>query len=122
MEPMESPRSPQEPMPPSGPPPSDPAAAYQPLSADAGANLDLTSDPVRAEVVEPPLAEATPPEPPPSRPYRRRVAVPLFLFLLTCLSTFLAGATDFMPPGYFVRAVGIIGPSPSLMPLRRALY
>src|SRR5688572_9797901 len=97
MEAMESTRSPQEPMPASGFAPSEPPSASRPFPADAGANLDLTSDPVRAEVVEPPLAEATPPEPLPSRPYRRRVAVPLFLFLLTCFSTFLAGATNFMP-------------------------
>ena len=92
----------------------------------AGSALDVASEPVLAETVQPPVAE---PEPPP-RVYRRRVGLPVILFLLTCASTFLAGATHYLPMVYCGWAVGInmddngLGPftPPTLMPLRRALY
>src|SRR5688572_5457394 len=46
----------------------------------------------QSEMVQAELADA------PSPPHRRRrVLVPLVLFLLTCASTFLAGATGWMP-------------------------
>ncbi len=37
---------------------------------------------------------------PRQRPIRRRIRTPLILFILTCLSTFLAGASNWMPPYY----------------------
>src|SRR5688500_5834126 len=47
------------------------------------------------------------PDPPPSEeragPVRRRVWLPIFLFLLTMASTFVAGATGWIPQGYIFR-------------------
>ena len=45
------------------------------------------------------------------RPRRRRIFLPLFLFVATCLSTFLAGALDWNPAGFLIdepaaRAIG----------------
>jgi membrane-associated protease RseP (regulator of RpoE activity) len=45
-----------------------------------------------SEIVQAELAE----QPPPVR-YRRRATVPIILFLLTCASTFFAGATGWLP-------------------------
>ena len=90
----------------------------------AGSALDVASEPVPVEVVEPSAAE---PGAPP-RVYRRRVGLPVVLFLLTCASTFLAGATQYVPMLYGGWAMGFNldgGPlwiQPTLMPLRRALY
>ncbi len=44
-------------------------------------------------------------------PPRRRIFLPLFLFVATCLSTFLAGALDWNPAGFLIdepaaRAIG----------------
>lgn len=46
-------------------------------------------------------------DPPPRRPLilRRRVQLPIVLFLLTCLSTWFAGATKWMPFHYLSEAV-----------------
>lgn len=42
--------------------------------------------------------------PPSAAPRRRRRRLPLILFLLTCASTFLAGAADWMPGEYLYRS------------------
>ena len=76
---------------------------------------------VRAELAD---AEPAPP------PRRRRIGLPLLLFVLTCLSTFLAGATQYEPGVLFWRAVenplikGLptIGESLDFMPLREEIY
>jgi Zn-dependent protease len=94
----------------------------------AGSALDVASEPVPAEVVQPPIAEPLDETQPPRRAYRRRVGLPLGLFLLTCASTFLAGATQYMPMEHGFAAIGLdimrnFEPiTPTLMPLRRALY
>src|SRR5206468_4304317 len=49
-----------------------------------------TTEIVRAELAEPITAQMVPER-------RRRVVLPLVLFLLTCASTFFAGATGWMP-------------------------
>ena len=68
--------------------------------------------------------------------FRRRVRLPIILFLLTCFSTFLAGATNWDPgtallgtvfqsrlveasPGVYVQWPVV---EPDLMPLRRVIY
>jgi Zn-dependent protease len=63
----------------------------------------------------------------PSRPRRRRIRLPVILFLLTCASTFLAGATNFAPDRHFFHAIGIHPDTfamqqPTLMPLRESIY
>jgi hypothetical protein len=93
---------------------------------EAGAKLDVTSDPAQAKVAEPAQGE---PERPP-RKYRRRIGLPIFLFLLTCFSTFLAGSTQFITIPYVAKALGIgmnsngwpVAIEPSAMPLRRMIY
>ena len=60
---------------------------------------------------------AASPPPRPKSPRRRRRALPLALFLLTCVSTFFAGATNWLPTYYLFSCVGTM----SLMPLRRAM-
>jgi hypothetical protein len=73
------------------------------------------------------VASPSPAEPTPNPPLGgRRYRLPLILFLLTCLSTFLAGATAFNPLLFLLSAVGLgmqgntIVP-PSAMPLRRVI-
>jgi Zn-dependent protease len=88
----------------------------------AATDADVTYDSAQAA----PTAEPEP-ERDGSRPRRRRVRLPIILFLLTCASTFLAGATNFQPDAYFLDAVGVnpytlaIQP-PTLMPLRQNIY
>lgn len=47
------------------------------------------------------LGRPWPPQAGVERPRRRRLRLPLVLFLLTCLSTFFAGATRWVPQNYF---------------------
>jgi membrane-associated protease RseP (regulator of RpoE activity) len=47
-----------------------------------------------SEIVQAELAESQPPR------HRRRATLPIILFLLTCASTFLAGATGWLPGEY----------------------
>ncbi len=87
-----------------------------------GVTYEPAPEVVRAAVSNPqPL-----PDPQPGRlARRRRVGLPIFLFLLTCASTFVAGATQFVTLYYMFKAVGVapVGSGfsliePSLMPLR----
>ena len=64
----------------------------------------------------PELFEAELADPRPLPPLRRRRILPLMLFLLTCVSTFFAGACTWVPLDYLFQ------PDPiPLMPLRRVL-
>jgi membrane-associated protease RseP (regulator of RpoE activity) len=64
-----------------------------------------SSEPIERPGTNPPVRQTTPPGPV-LRPYhlrtlpRRRVVLPLVLFLVTCLSTFYSGATSWQPLGY----------------------
>lgn len=76
------------------------------------ANLRVNDDDVLAEVMDRPPAESLSPQEegkprrPPAR--RRRKKLPLILFLMTCVSTFLAGAVGWIP-------------ALEAMPIRRAI-
>jgi Zn-dependent protease len=73
----------------------------------------------RAPVSEIVLAEVVVPA-----PRRRRMGLPLALFLLTCLSTFFAGATGWLPLEYLLSGWGEWGEEPNpyfMIPLRRAI-
>ncbi len=88
---------------------------------DAGKPQATSSRDVRGdvEVFSAELVEELPP-PLPHRPYRtrpRRRALPIFLFLATCASTFLAGACVWVPTAYVQMSIQ----TGSLMPLRRVL-
>ena len=89
----------------------------------SGTALDVSSDPAGGDA-QPQTAEFQRPQ----RPYRRRVGLPLVLFLLSCASTFLAGATSYIPMLYCGWALGIDLThgfqlvEPTLMPLRRVIY
>jgi Zn-dependent protease len=93
-----------------------------------GVTYEPTPEVVRAETPQPDLPPATPPPAPPGR-RRRRIGVPIFLFVLTCASTFLAGATQYVTLIYLFKAVGfyptpsggIMAVESSLMPLRVSL-
>jgi Zn-dependent protease len=54
--------------------------------------------------VAPAPAPPTENPPGPPRPYRRRIGLPIVLFVLTCLSTFYAGATDWRPHERFIES------------------
>jgi Zn-dependent protease len=99
---------------------------HHPHQQSAGLESSPIDPPVTYESSEVVRAELSEPEAPPTPPRRRRVRLPLILFLLTCLSTFLAGATAYMPSVYFLRAAGFtpnfMPAWPSAMPLRRMLY
>src|SRR5262245_13689412 len=59
-----------------------------------------------SEIVRAELAEPRPPV-----RYRRRATVPIVLFLLTCASTFFAGATGWLPGDYLLRGdPDVLGP------------
>src|SRR5262245_40582818 len=60
------------------------------LIDDSGVGHAPSSEIVRAELAE---------SPPPVR-YRRRATLPVVLFLLTCASTFFAGATGWLPGNF----------------------
>jgi Zn-dependent protease len=93
------------------------------------------SDPAKGGVTyEPTPAPPSPAQPAamPAAPARRRIGLPIILFLLTCLSTFVAGATQYVTIFYVFKALGVYPePSsswmpftpiePSLMPLRLSL-
>ena len=54
---------------------------------------------------------------------RRRVVLPIVLFLMTCASTFLAGVTGWLPPLFLWEGTVafLYGQSPSFIPLRRII-
>ena len=62
------------------------------LRAELAVGHAPASELVQAELVEPP--------PGLERRVRRRVVLPVLLFLVTCVSTFFAGATDWWPPDH----------------------
>jgi membrane-associated protease RseP (regulator of RpoE activity) len=78
-----------------------------PQPAPAPASDDVTYEP--ASAAREPGAE-------PRR--RRRIALPVVLFLLTCLSMFVAGATEWMPGEFLFGESWARG----WMPLRRVIY
>ena len=80
---------------------------------------------VRADLAEP---AAVKPEERKQPARRRRVVLPIVLFLLTCLSTFLAGVTGWLPHAFLGRGIGLLETNqglmpvePSYMPLRRVV-
>ncbi|HJN07606.1 MAG TPA: site-2 protease family protein [Pirellulaceae bacterium] len=107
------------------------AGAEEPINADfADSGADQANN-IRTylENVEPifqaELADVSPdvsPEPPP-QVRRRRVILPIVLFLLTCLSTFVAGACMWWPADYVLSPpfAQDVGGGPLDSPLRRAL-
>jgi hypothetical protein len=80
-----------------------------PGEAPIRAELAGISDIIPAEQVQ--LADDAP------RYRRRRVRLPVILFLLTAFSTWLAGTTNFFPLDYFKDAANL----GSLLPVRRAI-
>ncbi|HZL90592.1 MAG TPA: site-2 protease family protein [Pirellulaceae bacterium] len=98
----------------SGDRPGEPdGVSYEPwskLPPDGGENLVPAASVIAAELI--------PAEPLPTAdrlhwPVRRRVRLPVILFILTAISTWLAGTTGFLPFSYLS--------SGSLMPLRQAI-
>jgi hypothetical protein len=70
------------------------------------------------ELSSPPQPSAAAPQPPlPASPIRRRVTVPAVLFVLTCLSTFWAGAST-VPYEFLMTSYA----SGSLTPVRRVIW
>src|SRR5262245_49455404 len=67
-----------------------------------------------SEIVQAELAES----PPPPR-YRRRATVPIILFILTCASTFFAGATGWRPDRLIFE--GLLGGPFFQLPARLAI-
>jgi hypothetical protein len=86
------------------PAPGVPQSLLPPFDRQASSDavsFDLSSEIVQAEFAD---------WPPPPRPRpRRRVVLPLMLFLLTCLSTFFAGATNWMPQYYLFGMPSSVG-------------
>jgi Zn-dependent protease len=85
---------------------------------------------VVAEIVADPADEEKPPvQAAVQRPRKRRVWLPIILFLITCVSTFFAGVTQWWPPAVIDRCVqfqsayGLYWAPTNidLMPLRRAV-
>jgi len=109
---------------PSEPQPQDAPASTTSPPAEVGVTYEPNSPVVRAE-----LADAGPP---PRPRLRRRIGLPIVLFLLTCFSTFLAGATRYMPASelgwvlpYWIGDRGdvLVNPlGPTLMPFRQSVY
>ena len=76
---------------------------------------------LEAELVEEvPFARATSAAPARTIPNRRRVALPLMLFVATCVSTFFAGACAWFPSQYLELAMS--AGQGDLMPLRRIMF
>lgn len=92
--------------------PTPPPAGLDSLPTAGGVSYEPSQEIVRAE-----FAESAPP---PRPVHRRRIRLPIILFVLTCLSTLLAGATKYVTLHYFFKGLGLDG-EPSLMPLRRAI-
>jgi membrane-associated protease RseP (regulator of RpoE activity) len=70
-----------------------------------------------SEIVQAELAD-------PLQARRRRVVLPIALFLLTCASTFFAGATGWLPDGYLMSGWGSMGAEADpyfMLPVRRAV-
>ncbi|HEX5104849.1 MAG TPA: site-2 protease family protein [Pirellulaceae bacterium] len=114
------------------PVPNQPVAGLESQATGQGASVDVASEPTPPEAASANPAETADvpevDEQPPARYYRRRVGLPIALFVLTCGSTFLAGATSYVPHEYMFRALdfgitntGGVPTEPSLMPLRRAI-
>lgn len=79
-----------------------PEAGAERVPMDIGLDVLVTSDGLIAKE-ELPLIR----DPQPHRHYfRRRVRTPLILFLVTCVSTWFAGATLWMPPYYLIDGIG----------------
>jgi Zn-dependent protease len=102
---------------------TDPSSGTTAPPADTGVTYEADAPIVRAELADP----AAEPAPPPRR--RRRIWLPIVLFVLTCLSTFLAGATQYRPMDFFEEAIRgpmngrpTVGEPFDFMPLRRTLY
>lgn len=83
-------------------------SAMQPPLDDAPVRAELAGgrDVIAAQLVEP-ADEIRPPR-------RRRIRLPIILFVLTALSTWLTGATDLWPLSY-------VFPTGDFMPLRQAI-
>lgn len=106
-----------------------PAPAAPP--PDANVTYEGNEPIVRAQLADQEPPSEAPEEPPPPR-RRRRIGLPIVLFVLTCLSTFLAGATQYMPMSELGWAVPywpgdrgelIVNPQgPTLMPFRQSVY
>ena len=96
--------------------PEGPTAPYSPPPAVTPEEA-VTYEP--AELVD----ESTPQSPAEAetgrkRSFRRRIRLPIILFLLTCFSTFLAGATNWDPFDQLLKCVFFA----DFMPLRRVIY
>jgi Zn-dependent protease len=75
--------------------PDDPLAEVKPVLAPPGVTYEPADEVVRAELSDPEPA-ARP------RTFKRRLWLPVMLFVLTCGSTFFSGATGFMPLEYLL--------------------
>src|SRR5689334_23554031 len=96
-------------VPPSAPLASTPAASPEAnperASLDVGLDVLVTNEGLEAREVLPKITDT------PQRRsllIRRRVQLPIVLFLLTCLSIWFAGATRWMPLYYLAESLGLI--------------
>lgn len=88
----------------------------RPTTAEEAVGFAPASEIVQAELAEPAAPRS------PKR--QRRIVLPLVLFLLTCASTFFAGATYWMPGEFLALGLGSLGVEPDpyfLLPARRAV-
>jgi hypothetical protein len=107
---------------------STPEASPERAPLDVGLDVLVTNEGLEAREVLPQVKER-----PPGRMLlvRRRVQLPIVLFLLTCLSVWFAGATRWMPLHYLAESLGLqlqnangaltLG-TPDFMELRQVLY
>lgn len=109
-------------------PRESPAGMAETTASAPPSDADVTYE-ADAPVVRAELADAELPAEPAAPPRRRRVGLPILLFVLTCISTFLAGATQYQQIEYLNDAVGgplggrpTVGEPFDFMPLRRTLY
>jgi Zn-dependent protease len=110
-------------------PAASPEASPERGPLDVGLDVLVTNEGLEAREVLPQIKET-----PPGRMLlvRRRVQLPIVLFLLTCLSIWFAGATQWMPLHYLAESLGLqledasghFAPSmtPDFMELRQVLY
>lgn len=112
------------------PSPGQPSSGLETQPDSGGVTYEPVPEIVRAEATQAEPQLVGPPSPPAGR--RRRIRLPLILFVLTCLSTFIAGATQYVTLVYVFKGIGVYpGGSdpwfpfsiiePSLMPLRLSL-
>jgi Zn-dependent protease len=110
---------------PAAPLASAPEASPERAPLDVGLDVLVTNEGLEAREVLPKITEAPPRR---SLLIRRRVQLPIMLFLLTCLSTWFAGATRWMPLHYLAESLGLqlqdaSGElAPDFMELRQVLY